>query len=42
MASNTSVYPLTMGIAALRDVEGAYDWEIIMAGAHHHRLCVVS
>lgn len=32
MASNTSVYPLTMGIAALRDVEGAYDWEIIMAG----------
>lgn len=32
MASNTNVYPLTMGIAALRDVEGAYDWEIIMAG----------
>lgn len=32
MASNESVYPLTMGIAALRDVEGAYDWEIIMAG----------
>ena len=32
MASNQSVYPLTMGIAALRDVEGAFDWEIIMAG----------
>lgn len=32
MASSESVYPLTMGIAALRDVEGAYDWEIIMAG----------
>ena len=32
MASNQSVYPLTMGIAALRDVEGAFAWEIIMAG----------
>ena len=32
MASSSKVYPLTMGIAALRDVEGAYDWEIIMAG----------
>lgn len=32
MASTSKVYPLTMGIAALRDVEGAYDWEIIMAG----------
>ena len=32
MASNQSVYPLTLGIDALRDVEGAFDWEIIMAG----------
>ena len=32
MASNQNVYPLTLGIDALRDVEGAFDWEIIMAG----------
>lgn len=32
MASNQSVYPLTLGIDALRDVEGSFDWHIIMAG----------
>ncbi len=32
MASNQNVYPLTLGIDALRDVEGSFDWHIIMAG----------
>ena len=32
MASTQSVYPLTLGIDALRDVEGSFDWQIIMAG----------
>ena len=32
MSSTKEVYPLTIGIAALRDVEGAFAWHIIMAG----------
>ncbi|MCQ2454259.1 MAG: carbohydrate ABC transporter permease [Clostridia bacterium] len=32
MSTTQNVYPLTIGIAALRDVEGSFDWEIIMAG----------
>ena len=32
MASTEKVYPLTIAIAHLRDVEGSYDWQIIMAG----------
>ena len=32
MTSSKEVYPLTIGIAALRDAEGAYEWDFIMAG----------
>ncbi len=32
MCISTETYPLTLGIAALRDVEGAHAWHIIMAG----------
>lgn len=32
MSTTKDVYPLTIGIAALRDVEGAFAWHIIMAG----------
>lgn len=32
MSTTSSVYPLTIGIAALRDVEGDFAWHIIMAG----------
>ena len=32
MCITTETYPLTLGIAALRDVEGAHAWHIIMAG----------
>ncbi len=32
MSTTKEVYPLTIGIAALRDVEGAFAWDIIMAG----------
>lgn len=32
MTNTVDVRPLTIGIAALRDIEGAFQWEIIMAG----------
>lgn len=32
MTTSKTVYPLTIGIAALRDVEGDFAWHIIMAG----------
>ena len=32
MTNTVAVRPLTIGIAALRDIEGAHQWEIIMAG----------
>lgn len=32
MSTSKEVYPLTIGIAALRDVEGDFAWHIIMAG----------
>ncbi len=32
MSTTSAVYPLTIGIAALRDVEGDFAWHIIMAG----------
>ncbi|GHU75813.1 sugar ABC transporter permease [Clostridia bacterium] len=32
MTNSISVRPLTIGIAALRDIEGSHQWEIIMAG----------
>lgn len=32
MSTTQKVYPLTIGIAALKDVEGSHDWQIIMAG----------
>ncbi len=32
MTNSIEVRPLTIGIAALRSIEGAFDWHIIMAG----------
>jgi sn-glycerol 3-phosphate transport system permease protein len=32
MTNTVEVRPLTIGIAALRNIEGAFEWEIIMAG----------
>lgn len=32
LTTSKNVYPLTIGIAALRDVEGDFAWDIIMAG----------
>lgn len=32
MTNKTEIRPLTIGIAMLRDIEGAFEWEIIMAG----------
>ncbi len=32
MTNSIEVRPLTIGIAALRSIEGAFDWQIIMAG----------